>query len=105
MKLKIIETNEVTWPVTVNLPQDGGGVTTTTFFARFKRLSEDEFNDLGQKGVTPIVRAALVGAGETENDVEKLSEEEKIELTKHSNYRAGLYDAYLKMDSGIETKN
>ena len=105
MKLKIIETNEVTWPVTVTLPQDGGGTTQTHFFARFKRLSEDKFNELGQQGVTPIVRAALVGVGETESDIEVLSDEDKTEITKLSNYRAGLYDAYLKMDSGIETKN
>ena len=105
MKLKIIETNEVTWPVTVNLPQDGGKVTETTFFARFKRLSEEQFDELGQKGVTAIIKEALIGVGETDSDIESVTADDKENLTKRSNYRTGLYNAYLKMDSGIAEKN
>lgn len=105
MKLRIVKKTHVIWPVTVNVPNDGGGVEKASFFVRFKRLTEEEFEALSQKGQTEILKASVKGAGETEADIEEFSDTDIKELLADTNYRVGLYRAYLNMDAGVAEKN
>lgn len=106
MKLKIVKKTHVVWPVTVNIPQDGGSVTEHKFFARFRRLSEKEFNELSNNGGnTAILKASLTAVGDTEADVEELTDTDKNELLTDTNYRVGLFNSYLRMDAGAAEKN
>ncbi len=105
MQLKIKRKETVVWPVAVKIPADGGALEEHNFFARFKRLSEKEFDSIGQAGQTELLKAMVVEAGETETSLETLSDEDKAELLSNTNYRVGLYNAYLKMDAGVAEKN
>jgi len=105
MQLKIKRKESVVWPVLVNIPADGGALEEHRFFVRFKRLSEKEFDDAGSKGQTPLLKTVLLEAGETESGLEKLNDEDKTSLLSDTNYRVGLYNAYLKMDAGVAEKN
>ena len=105
MKLRIVKKTHVIWPVTVNIPLDGGMVQQEEFFARFKRLSEEEFEALSKKGQTEILKASVKAVGETEADIEELKDTDLKELLTDTNYRVGLYRAYLNMDAGVAEKN
>jgi hypothetical protein len=105
MKLRIVKKESVVWPVTVNIPVDGGKVEEASFFVRFKRLSETEFDKLAKEGQTSLLDAAILGAGETEDDIEEVTTADKKALLSDTNYRVGLYNAYLKMDAGVAEKN
>ena len=105
MQLKIKRKESVVWPVSVKVPADGGALEEHNFFARFKRLSEKEFDAAAKEGQTPLLKAVMLEAGETESNLEKLSDEDKAELLSDTNYRVGLYNAYLKMDAGVAEKN
>jgi hypothetical protein len=105
MQLKIKRKESVVWPVTVNIPADGGALEEHNFFARFKRLPEKEFDAAAKEGQTPLLKGLLLEVGETESSLEKLSDEDKAELLSGTNYRVGLYNAYLKMDAGVAEKN
>lgn len=105
MQLKIKRKETVVWPVLVNIPADGGKLEEHRFFARFKRLSEKEFDSIGKAGQTELLKVMLIEAGETEASLETLSDEDKAELLSNTNYRVGLYNAYLTMDAGVAEKN
>lgn len=105
MQLQIKRKDSVVWPVLVNVPADFGKLEEHRFFARFKRLSETEFDAAAKEGQTPLLKAVLLEAGDTEASLEKLSDEDKTELLSATNYRVGLYNAYLKMDAGVAEKN
>lgn len=105
MQLQVRRKDSVVWPVSVNIPADGGALEEHNFFARFKRLSEKEFDAAAKKGQTRLLEIVLLEAGETKANLEKLSDEDKAELLLETNYRVGLYNAYLKMDAGVAEKN
>lgn len=105
MKLKIIKKESVVWPVTVNVPADGGGTEQHKFFARFKRLTEKEFDSAANGGQTVLLKKVLMEVGETEKDMEVVSSSDATELLAETNYRVGFYNAYLRMDAGVEEKN
>ncbi|MBU2979006.1 hypothetical protein [Alteromonas sp. C1M14] len=105
MKLKIISKESVVWPVTVNIPADGGSNEKHSFYARFKRMKEYEFDRYAQKGQTQLLRKLILAVGETDKDLEEVDDEDLQELLSDTNYRVGLYNAYLRMDAGVEEKN
>ena len=105
MQLKIKRKDSVVWPVSVNVPADGGNLEEHHFFARFKRLSEKEFDAAAKEGQTLLLKAVLLEAGEAETSLDSLTDDDKVELLSDTNYRVGLYNAYLKMDAGVAEKN
>jgi hypothetical protein len=105
MNLQIKRKETVVWPVTVNVPADGGKLEEHAFFSRFKRVSETKFEELINKGQTAFLSFVLLEAGEDEKNLEALSDDDKTELLSSTNYRVGLYNAYLKMDAGVAEKN
>ena len=64
---KIGQTDRFSYPVSVDIPADGGKRTTYTFDAIFRRLSRDEFVDLttraqaGETNDAALVRDVLLG--------------------------------------------
>jgi len=105
MRLQIKRKETVVWPVLVNVPTDGGKLEEHAFFARFKRVSESEFENLLNKGQTAFLSFVLLEAGEEEKSLDVLTDDDKAELLSNTNYRVGLYNAYLKMDAGVAEKN
>ncbi|AYA63827.1 hypothetical protein [Alteromonas sp. RKMC-009] len=105
MKLQIVKKESVVWPVTVNVPADGGGTEQHKFFARFKRLSEEEFDSVSKGGQNLLLKKVVMEVGDTEKDMEVVSAADHKELLADTNYRVGLYNAYLRMDAGVEEKN
>ena len=81
--------------ITQKIPVDGGKVEEASFFVRFKRLSETEFDKLAKEGQTSLLDAAILGAGETEGDIEEVTTADKKALLSDTNYRVGLYNACL----------
>lgn len=64
---KIAQSEEYTWPVTVELPTDNGRFEKSTFDAKFKRLTQSRMDEL-RKGITAgditdsdLAREVLVG--------------------------------------------
>ena len=106
MKFQIVKKESVVWPVTVNVPSDGGGTAQHKFFARFKRLKEYEFDFASEQGgQTALLKKTVLAVGDTEKDMEDIDDKDKQELLADTNYRVGLYNAYLRMDAGVEEKN
>ncbi len=105
MKFQIVKKESVVWPVTVNVPADGGGTEQHKFFARFKRLSEEEFDSVSKGGQNLLLKKVVMEVGDTEKDMEVVSAADHKELLADTNYRVGLYNAYLRMDAGVEEKN
>jgi hypothetical protein len=105
MGFKVQVQTHAIWPVKVNLPKDGGSTDTHSFFVRFKRLSEKDFEKKATEGQSKLIDAVVEAVGESENDLEALTPESKAELLAQTNYRVALYDAYLRMDAGVAAKN
>jgi hypothetical protein len=64
---KIAQSAEYTWPVTVEVPTDGGRSDKATFDARFKRLTQTRMDEI-RKGISnaeindaDLAREVLVG--------------------------------------------
>lgn len=91
-----------TWPVTVNVPQDGGTVTEETFDVRFRLLGQEEINRLA-KDPDPfaIAKAYLVEIV----DGPKLTPEVLTAFLDTPWIRAGLATAYNQFATGIAVKN
>ncbi len=60
MQLQIRQKESVVWPVSVNIPADGGALEEHNFFARFKRLSEKEFDAAAKEGQTPLLKTVVL---------------------------------------------
>ena len=64
---KIVTTPTYTWPVTVELPTDGGKTEKATFDAEFKRLTQSRVDEIkkaverGEMTDADLAREALVG--------------------------------------------
>lgn len=64
---KIVQSDEYTWPVTVEVPTDGGRSDKSTFDAKFKRLTQSRMDEI-RKGISAgdvtdvdLAREVLVG--------------------------------------------
>lgn len=63
---KIEKPKEISWPVTVSIPRDGGNTTKATFTGKFKLLPSAEFNAIYNGGGNDedLIRAVMAGWGE-----------------------------------------
>ena len=105
MSFKVIVQTHAVWPVTVNSPLDGGKTEPHAFFVRFKRLSEKEFEKKAAEGQSKLIESVVEAVGDDETELEELTPKTKADLLAQTNYRAGLYEAYLRMDAGVAVKN
>lgn len=102
---KTLETGfEADWPVTVNVPQDGGGIEKQEFLARFRTLTPEE-SDKAQQAADPNTwpNAFLVALVET--GAPELTDELRKQLLGRSYVRQGLITAYVQFSQGVAAKN
>lgn len=97
---------EADWPVSVNVPQDGGEVKAVTFMARFRLIKDKELKAVIEaEGFTlqDLPRAFFVGFGK--GVTQEFSPELREEMIATPWVRLGLQDAYQKFSQGIAAKN
>lgn len=63
MAFKLVQHLEITWPVNVEQPVNGGKVERSEFTAKFKVLTDSEFEKLANKAKTDVelVNGFLIG--------------------------------------------
>ena len=102
MKVRVV--NSVVWPVTVFVPVDGGKTDEEKFYAKLKRLSPEENQELSLEGDKNILREIVQSVGVDENN---LSADKALleEMFSVEYYRAGLFRAYQEFVGGVAVKN
>lgn len=103
MALRVAVVKKVRWPVTVNVPKDGGQVDAETFEAEFNVLKQSELE--GLKG--DMLAAVLAGwpddkGPKHENGTDRVpfTAEAKAELLDAPHARTGLFNAYAEIQTG-----
>lgn len=103
---RIAKQTTVDWPVTVNIPRDGGTTVKATFTARFEVIGQSEADEIiygGADGVRDLLKRVLVGwkgvadEGGTETE---FSEEARGALLDIVYARAALFEAYGRAANG-----
>jgi hypothetical protein len=99
---------EADWPVSVQVPQDGGSVEEQTFMARLRLLSEEDLDLVrrgGPDGNDPnaFTKAFWVGFGASEQ--EAFTPELRDLMLGRPYVRLALHQAYGAFSQGIVTKN
>jgi len=96
------------WPVTVEIPIDGGRFEKQTFDAVFKKMSRSAFNDLLDKGDEALVDGILEGwDGIKDEDGKDLpfSQKNKKELLDDTYVMKAVIQAYADSIVGAQAKN
>lgn len=92
----------VTWPVKVEVPDDGGGTHTETFAAKFKIAPADRLTNLAQERPmtchTDFLKEVFVGLGKDEN--QEWSETLRDQLVMEPYVQRGLNRAYAECSNG-----
>jgi len=103
---KIEKSKTVKWPVTVNIPRDGGRTTKATFNAEFKLLEQDELDAVMESGGDRDVGAAVLtgwdGVADENGTTTPFSEEARADLLKIPYVRTAIIGAYFQCASGRE---
>jgi hypothetical protein len=110
---KLIQPTSYTWPVTVDLPIDGGRTEKATFDAEFKRVSQSRLEEIrGQIERNEIrdvdlVREVMVGwSGVTDGDNPvPYSEASRDQLLDIPMVASGIVLALFQSISGAKRKN
>lgn len=104
---KIEKQNEISWPVTVNIPRDGGNTVKATFTGKFRILSGAEFNGIFAKeggNDEDLCRAMFVGWGDDLCDESGaplvFTEEERNKFISVPYQRMGVVEAYMQLSHG-----
>ena len=102
MAFRLAKKRTVKWPVTIQIPADGGKVTPATITAEFEVLDTEEIDRVGNEGGDVLSRA-LIGwhgvADEDGNDI-PFTEENKKSFLGITYVRAALYNAYAEVQQG-----
>lgn len=102
---KTLETGfEADWPVTVNVPQDGGAIEKQEFLARFRTLTPEDA-DKAQQASDPNTwpNAFLVSLAGT--NAPELTDDLRKQLLGRSYVRQALITAYVQFSQGVAAKN
>jgi len=103
---KIEKQKEISWPVTVSAPRDGGNTVKATFTGKFRILPSAEFNAIYSSGGTDedLVRNVLTGWNDDlcdESGNPLAFNEENVNMIVSVLYiRAAIIAAYLELSSG-----
>ena len=96
------------WPVSVDIPIDGGKFKKETFTAIFKKMSRSSFNDLIDQGDDALVNEIIEGwdgiKDELGEEVE-YSESTKVELFDDPYVLRAVVTAYTESLMGAQAKN
>jgi len=98
------------WPVTVQIPADGGKFTKSTFDATFKVIPQDRIDTILRGGNvdSELLREVTIGwKGVQDEDGNELpfSEDARDKLLSIPYARAALVEAYLDSLAGSRRKN
>lgn len=101
---KIAAKTTVTWPVTVNIPQDGGGTTKATMSVQFEKLSTSRMEELTNER-EDLLKHAVVGWNEGAVQDEQgqplaYSDEAKARLLEIPYVRTALFEALAQINQG-----
>lgn len=104
---KLEKKPSITWPVTVQIPRDGGKTTKATFEAEFRLLDQDEFDRVYSEGGTDrdLLARVLVGWSGVQDDAGgemTFSDEARATLAAIPYVRQALVTAYLQCATGRE---
>lgn len=111
MNFQLSKTRQVNWPVTVDVPQDGGAVKPHLFNVVFDIMSQDEYDTfMTEKSDIDFLMRVIVGFGDgldNENGQPLAFSEANVEmLCKNAGFiRIGLINAYNEAFAGIASKN
>jgi hypothetical protein len=96
---------EADWPVTVQVPLDGGKSEEQTFQVRFRLVDDEELAQLGDgvEAQKKALRKVVVGFGKGE--AETFSAETLEKMLARAYVRSGLNRAYGQFVLGIPAKN
>lgn len=96
---------EADWPVTVNVPGEGGKVVPQTFTVRFRMLDDAEILQSAEQEVPAkdMLRKVVVGLGKDEETA--FSPEFLERLISKTYIRNGLMAAFAEFNGGIAAKN
>ncbi len=103
---KVEKSKEITWPVAVSIPRDGGNVVKATFTGKFKIMSGAEFNAIYSSGGNDedLVRNVLTGWNEDLCDEFgtplEFSDENRSIIAAVPYIRAAIVSAYLELSHG-----
>lgn len=103
---KIEEQKSLQWPVTVNIPRDGGKITKSTFTAEFELISQDEFTAIYKEDSgtdEDLLRRVVIGFDGVNDSNDKtisFSDESRDKLIKIPYVRSALVNAYLECSIG-----
>lgn len=106
---KLTTQKTVTWPVTVQIPQDGGKTQKATFHVRVEVLPSDEFQAIYERGGNDedLLRRVLVdwdGVADADGHPIPFSEEARDALIRIPYVRVALITAYMEMSQGREAR-
>lgn len=111
---KIVQNATYTWPVTVELPTDGGKTEKQTFDAEFKRLTQTRVDEIrtaverGEMRDSELAREAMVGwSGIVDGDGGQVqfSEKSRDQLLDIPQVSGAVVTALLGSMSGAKRKN
>lgn len=98
---------KIKWPVTVNIPQDGGKVLSVEFDAEFEILDTDEHDELVQSG-GDLLKRVLLGWDRMMNEAGdapvEFGPDTKAKALKITYVRAALTLAYYEAAHGNKAK-
>lgn len=104
MTFKIVQKRSITWPVTINVPVDGGKLMKQTFNAEFEVATQEQLDEWVKSGVD-VLDKVLAGwkgvAGEDNGDL-PFNEETKKNFLSITIVRAALFNAYAEVQHGRE---
>ena len=105
---KFVNPASVWWPVTVEIPADGGAVTKGEFEAHFKLLPQTEIEALGKGTVAALLRSAMIdwrGLNDAADQALPCTAENIDTVCEWPCWRTGLVSAFYDAQSGHARKN
>lgn len=102
---KTLETGfEAVWPVSVNVPQDGGAIEVQTFDMVFRTLTAEE-HDAAQKSSDPDAWPNAFMVRLAGDNAQELTPEFRKQLLGRAYVRQGIITSYVQFSQGIAAKN
>jgi hypothetical protein len=95
---------EADWPVTVQVPQDGGTVEPQTFMARFRMIPPETVQELIKSDDQDLYVKTLfvgLGAGEEADDFEAL----RAKMLSRPYVRLAIQRSFSEFQAGVPAKN
>lgn len=103
---KVEQPKSVKWPVTVNIPQDGGHTRKNIFNAQFELLAQDDFAAIYREeggNDEDLLRRVLIGwseVGDPDGNPIEFDKDARELLIRIPYVRTALVAAYIECSSG-----